>query len=82
MGLKTALKEVFKKQSKKTVTERGLTMNFSCKKIFDVSLSEEELFTIIYSYIKEIKSTAANLASIDNMLQSTDEQIKKNIKII
>ena len=81
-GLKTALKGVFKKQSKKTVTERGLTMNFSCKKNFNVSLSEEELFTIIYSYIKEIKSTAANLASIDNMLQSTDEQIKKNIKII
>mgnify|MGYP003545309972 FL=1 len=56
-------------------------MNFSCQKNFNVSLSEEELFTIIYSYIKEIKSTAANLASIDNMLQPTDEQIKKISKL-
>lgn len=56
-------------------------MNFSHKKSFNVSLSKEELSTIIDSYIKEIKSTATDLASVDNTLKTTDGQIEEISKL-
>ena len=56
-------------------------MNFNPKKSFDVSLREDELLTIIDSYIKDIKTTASSISNVDSVLKSTSEQVEEISKL-